>query len=64
MVVQKPNPFPKLFFDNVAYGPHIPGLARNEARPEEIVEGSLRVAALWTEVKDRLRDPGTGYALG
>ena len=60
MVVQKPNPFPKSIFDNVAYGPRFPGLARNEARLEEIVEGSLRGAALWTEVKDRLRDPGTG----
>ena len=63
MVFQKPNPFPKSIFDNVAYGPRIHGLARNKAELEEIVESSLRVAALWSEVKDRLREPGTGYAL-
>ncbi|WP_370283939.1 phosphate ABC transporter ATP-binding protein PstB [Pseudooceanicola sp.] len=64
MVFQKPNPFPKSIFDNVAYGPRIHGLARNKAELEEIVESSLRGAALWTEVKDRLHEPGTGLSGG
>ncbi|WP_378943320.1 phosphate ABC transporter ATP-binding protein PstB [Paracoccus sp. R86501] len=64
MVFQKPNPFPKSIFDNVAYGPRIHGLARNKAELEEIVENSLRGAALWTEVKDRLHEPGTGLSGG
>ena len=55
MVFQKPNPFPKSIFDNVAYGLRINGL-RNRPRLEDIVERSLREAALWDEVKDRLRD--------
>ena len=64
MVFQKPNPFPKSIYDNVAYGPRIHGLARNRAELDEIVERSLRGAALWNEVKDRLNDPGTGLSGG
>ena len=64
MVFQKPNPFPKSIYDNVAYGPRIHGLARNRAELDEIVEKSLRGAALWNEVKDRLADPGTGLSGG
>jgi phosphate transport system ATP-binding protein len=64
MVFQKPNPFPKSIFDNVAYGPRIHGLARNKAELDEIVEKSLRRAALWDEVKDRLAEPGTGLSGG
>jgi phosphate transport system ATP-binding protein len=59
MVFQKPNPFPKSIYDNVAYGPKIHGLARNKADMDGIVEASLRRAALWNEVKDRLDSPGT-----
>jgi phosphate transport system ATP-binding protein len=64
MVFQKPNPFPKSIFDNVAYGPRIHGLARNKAELDEIVERSLRRAALWDEAKDRLDQPGTGLSGG
>tara|TARA_R110002051_G_scaffold57104_3_gene105826 strand:+ start:30622 stop:31398 length:777 start_codon:yes stop_codon:yes gene_type:complete len=64
MVFQKPNPFPKSIYDNVAYGPKIHGLARNKAELDEIVEKSLRKAALWTEAKDRLDKPGTGLSGG
>ncbi len=64
MVFQKPNPFPKSIFDNVAYGPRIHGLARNKADLAEIVEKSLRRAAIWDEVKDRLDAPGTGLSGG
>lgn len=64
MVFQKPNPFPKSIYDNVAYGPRIHGLARNKAELDEIVEKSLRGAALWNEVKDRLSEPGTGLSGG
>ncbi|SDD25531.1 phosphate transport system ATP-binding protein [Paracoccus isoporae] len=64
MVFQKPNPFPKSIYDNVAYGPRIHGLARNRADLDEIVEKSLRGAALWNEVKDRLQEPGTGLSGG
>ena len=64
MVFQKPNPFPKSIYDNVAYGPKIHGLARNKAEIDEIVEKSLRKAALWTEAKDRLDQPGTGLSGG
>lgn len=64
MVFQKPNPFPKSIYDNVAYGPRIHGLARNKAELDEIVENSLRGAALWNEVKDRLSEPGTGLSGG
>ncbi|HWL58731.1 MAG TPA: ATP-binding cassette domain-containing protein, partial [Paracoccus sp. (in: a-proteobacteria)] len=62
MVFQKPNPFPKSIYDNVAYGPRIHGMARNRAELDEIVEKSLRGAALWNEVKDRLSEPGTGLS--
>ena len=64
MVFQKPNPFPKSIYDNVAYGPRIHGLTRSKAETDEIVEKSLRRAALWNEVKDRLASPGTGLSGG
>ncbi|MEJ8560522.1 phosphate ABC transporter ATP-binding protein PstB [Yoonia sp. GPGPB17] len=64
MVFQKPNPFPKSIYDNVAYGPKIHGLARNKEELDEIVEKSLRKAALWDEAKDRLAAPGTGLSGG
>ncbi|MES2539168.1 MAG: phosphate ABC transporter ATP-binding protein PstB [Pseudomonadota bacterium] len=64
MVFQKPNPFPKSIYDNVAYGPKIHGLTRNKAELDEVVEASLRKAALWNEVKDRLDAPGTGLSGG
>jgi phosphate transport system ATP-binding protein len=64
MVFQKPNPFPKSIYDNVAYGPKIHGLTRNKAELDEVVEKSLRRAAIWNEVKDRLHAPGTGLSGG
>ena len=64
MVFQKPNPFPKSIYDNVAYGPRIHGLAQNKADLDEIVETSLRKAGLWEEVKDRMDQPGTGLSGG
>ncbi|MBL8596979.1 MAG: phosphate ABC transporter ATP-binding protein [Devosia sp.] len=64
MVFQKPNPFPKSIYDNVAYGPRIHGLARSRAEMDEIVHSSLRKAGLWQEVKDRLAEPGTGLSGG
>jgi len=64
MVFQKPNPFPKSIYDNVAYGPRIHGLARDKAELDGIVEKSLRRAALWEEAKDRLNEPGTGLSGG
>ncbi len=64
MVFQKPNPFPKSIYDNVAYGPRIHGLADNRAQMDQIVEASLRRAGLWDEVKDRLFDTGTGLSGG
>ena len=64
MVFQKPNPFPKSIFDNVAYGPRIHGLAKDKSELDEIVEKALRRAALWDEVKDRLTTPGTGLSGG
>lgn len=64
MVFQKPNPFPKSIFENVAYGPRIHGLAKSKADLEEMVEKSLRRAGLWEEVKDRLNQPGTGLSGG
>ena len=64
MVFQKPNPFPKTIYENVAYGPRIHGLAANKAEMDEVVETSLRKAALWNEVKDRLNDTGTGLSGG
>lgn len=64
MVFQKPNPFPKSIYDNIAYGPRIHGLVNNKAELDEVVEKSLRRAAIWNEVKDRLDQPGTGLSGG
>jgi len=64
MVFQKPNPFPKSVYDNVAYGPRIHGLARDRVELDEIVQTSLERAGLWVEVKDRLEEPGTGLSGG
>ncbi len=64
MVFQKPNPFPKSIYDNIAYGPRIHGLASSRADLDEIVERSLRRGAIWDEVKDRLDQPGTGLSGG
>jgi phosphate transport system ATP-binding protein len=64
MVFQKPNPFPKSIYDNVAYGPKIHGLADTRVDLDEIVENSLRKASLWEEVKERLHQPGTGLSGG
>jgi len=64
MVFQKPNPFPKSIYDNVAYGPRIHGLAPNKAELDQIVENSLVRAGLWNEVKDRLSDSGTALSGG
>ena len=64
MVFQKPNPFPKSIYDNVAYGPKIHGLAAGKAALDAIVETSLKKAALWNAVKDRLDAPGTGLSGG
>ena len=64
MVFQKPNPFPKSLYDNVAYGPRIHGLGSNRGELDEIVQTSLERAGLWNEVKDRLDKPGTGLSGG
>ena len=64
MVFQKPNPFPKSIFENIAYGVRIHGLANDKTDLEEIVQHSLERAGLWTEVKDRLPQPGTGLSGG
>jgi len=64
MVFQKPNPFPKSIYDNVAYGPKIHGLTRSKDELDEIVKTSLIKAGLWEEVKDRLVEPGTGLSGG
>ena len=64
MVFQRPNPFPKSVYDNVAYGPKIHGIAENKVDLDEIVETSLKKAGLWDEVKDRLDQPGTGLSGG
>ena len=64
MVFQKPNPFPKSIYDNIAYGPRIHGLVASRAELDEIVENSLTKAGLWGEVKDRLDQPGTGLSGG
>ncbi len=64
MVFQKPNPFPKSIYENVAYGPRIHGLAGNKADMDAIVEKSLRRAGLWDEVKDRLTESGTALSGG
>ena len=62
MVFQKPNPFPKSIFENVAYGPRIHGLAANKGELDEIVEKSLKRAGLWDEVKDRLNESCTALS--
>jgi phosphate transport system ATP-binding protein len=64
MVFQKPNPFPKSIYENVAYGPRIHGLAGDRVELDEIVHGSLQRAGLWEEVKDRLNQPGTSLSGG
>jgi phosphate transport system ATP-binding protein len=64
MVFQKPNPFPKSIYDNVAYGPRIHGMTRSRAQLDDIVCTSLQRAGLWDEVKDRLTSPGTGLSGG
>ena len=64
MVFQKPNPFPKSIYENIAYGPRIHGLAEGKAEMDAIVERSLRRAGLWDEVKDRLTDSGTALSGG
>jgi len=64
MVFQKPNPFPKSIFENIAYGPRIHGLASGRSELEGIVEQSLQRAGLWNEVKDRLAEPGTALSGG
>ena len=64
MVFQKPNPFPKSIYDNIAYGPRIHGLAANKDELDVIVQKSLKGAGLWKEVRDRLEDPGTGLSGG
>ena len=64
MVFQKPNPFPKSIYDNIAYGPRIHGLVASRAELDEVVENSLSKAGLWDEVKDRLDQPGTGLSGG
>ncbi|HEY5722889.1 MAG TPA: phosphate ABC transporter ATP-binding protein PstB [Allosphingosinicella sp.] len=64
MVFQKPNPFPKSIFENVAYGPRIHGLAKDKTELEEMVERSLKRAGLWDEVKDRLTESGTALSGG
>jgi len=64
MVFQKPNPFPKTIYENIAYGPRIHGLAEGKDELDTIVEKSLRRAGLWDEVKDRLADSGTALSGG
>ena len=64
MVFQKPNPFPKSIFENVAYGPRIHGMTRSKADLEALVTSALKRAGLWNEVKDRLHEPGTGLSGG
>jgi phosphate transport system ATP-binding protein len=64
MVFQKPNPFPKSIYDNIAYGPRIHGQTSSKTELDEVVEVSLIKAGLWEEVKDRLHAPGTGLSAG
>ncbi len=64
MVFQKPNPFPKSIYENIAYGPKIHGLVQNRQETDELVEKSLKRAGLWNEVKDRLNQSGTGLSGG
>ena len=64
MVFQKPNPFPKSIFDNVAYGPKIHGIVNSEDELNDLVKDSLKKAGLYNEVKDRLNEPGTSLSGG
>jgi len=64
MVFQKPNPFPKTIYENVAYGPRIHGLTTSKSELDDVVEASLKRAGLWEEVADRLHSPGTGLSGG
>jgi phosphate transport system ATP-binding protein len=64
MVFQKPNPFPQSIYDNVAFGPRVVGITRNKSELDQIVEHSLRQAALWDEVKDHLNENALGFSLG
>jgi phosphate transport system ATP-binding protein len=64
MVFQKPNPFPQSVFENVAFGPRILGLARKKSELNELVEKSLRAAAIWEDVKDQLKQNALGFSLG
>lgn len=64
MVFQKPNPFPQSVFDNIAFGPRVVGLTRNKIELDQIVERSLRQAALWDEVKDHLEENALSFSLG
>ena len=64
MIFQKPNPFPKTIYENISYGPEIHGVAQSKSEMDNIVEESLRKAALWEEVKDRIHEPGTGLSGG
>lgn len=64
MVFQKPNPFPKSIYDNIAYGPRIHGMIAGKTDTDELVEASLKRAGLWGEVKDRLAQPGTSLSGG
>ena len=64
MVFQKPNPFPKSIYDNIAYGPRVAGIAKKGAEMDDLVEKSLRKAALWDEVKDRLKESALGMSGG
>jgi phosphate transport system ATP-binding protein len=64
MVFQKPNPFPKSIYENIAYGPRIHGLSRSKSELDGIVENALQRAGLWTEVRDRLQEPGTALSGG
>jgi phosphate transport system ATP-binding protein len=64
MVFQKPNPFPKSIYDNIAYGPRIHGLVQTKEETDALVESSLKKAGLWDEVSDRQHEPGTGLSGG
>lgn len=64
MVFQKPNPFPKSIYENIAYAPRIHGMAKDSAEMDEIVETALRKASLWEEVKEKLDQPGTALSGG
>ncbi|MDX8391531.1 MAG: phosphate ABC transporter ATP-binding protein PstB [Mariprofundaceae bacterium] len=64
MVFQKPNPFPKSIYENIAYAPRIHGLVKNNQEMDELVEKSLKKASIWDEVKDKLQQPGTALSGG